>query len=508
MQHEYELEIKNATKRFGTTLANDNVSLQVKPGEVHAVVGENGAGKSTLMNMIYGMLKPDEGHIFYRGKEVDIKSPLNAIDLGIGMVHQHFMLAPSLTVAENIVLGNPKKNKMVFRSEDFQKQIKTLQEDFDLNVPMNARVQDISVGLMQRVEIIKILYRGAKLIILDEPTATLTPQETKDLFVTIRKLTSRGHSIIFITHKLREVMEISDRVTAMRAGKTIDTVNTADVGPRDIARMMIGRDIEGLKKDPNETGEIALEIENVTVFGDEGKANLNNFSFKLRRGEILGVAGVEGNGQTELSEAIIGVQAADEGSILLKGEDVTKLSVYERMVKGLAHIPQDRMSEGLSLSNTITENMILKRHSKAPFAKRGWMNWNLAKEKTRELIDKYSIKTSSEVEHAKNLSGGNMQKIIVARELSREPDVVVACQPTRGVDIGSSKYIREMLLDVRDQGGAVLLISADLDEILELSDRIIVIYDGNNAGELQGSNANEEKLGQMMFGTQETEVSA
>ncbi|WP_223820836.1 ABC transporter ATP-binding protein [Bacillus sp. S3] len=498
---QYELEARNITKRFSATLANDNVSLCVKAGEVHALVGENGAGKSTLMNILYGMLSPDSGEILYRGKQVRLKSPNDALALGIGMVHQHFMLSPSLSVAENIVLGKPPKRKFVWKPNEFRKEIERIQEEFDLKIPLDTKVQDISVGLMQRVEIIKILFKGARLIILDEPTATLTPQETKTLFQTIRKLTKRGYSIIFITHKLREVMEISDRITAMRAGKTIGTVNTSEVQPRDIARMMIGRDIDGLQKSQIKTGTLSLEIKDLTVIGDQKKIEVDNFSLRLYSGEILGIAGVEGNGQTELSEAIIGVRNITSGSITLNGKTISNDSVRNRMLQGLAHIPQDRMREGLALSNSITENIIINKHNVPPIAKRGIINWKKARELSKALIQTYSIKTPSEAEHAKNLSGGNMQKIIVARELSRDPNVVVACQPTRGVDIGSSKYIRQMLVNVRERGGAVLLISADLDEILELCDRIIVIYEGRISGELLDSNANEEKLGQMMFGT-------
>ncbi len=503
MDNEYELELRGITKRFGGTVANHNVNLSVKKGEVHALVGENGAGKSTLMNILYGMLQPDEGEIVYKGKPVSIASPRDAIALGIGMVHQHFMLSPTLTVGENIVLGHPPSKSWRWKPAELEKQIELLKSDFEIDVPLNVKVQDLTVGLMQRVEIIKTLYRGAKVIILDEPTAVLTPQETAGLFQTIRKLTQAGHTVIFISHKLREVMEISDRITTLRGGKTIGTANKCDVTSRDVAQMMIGREITGLTREKSHTGEAALLVSDLTVAGDQDTIEVNSISFEVHQGEILGVAGVEGNGQTELAEALVGMRKPLSGKIEMLGKDITREKVGKRLAGGMAHIPQDRLKEGIAAELSLTENLIVGRHKSQPLSKYGVINWKEADLVSQKLIETYDIKTSSAREHCRNLSGGNMQKVIVARELSRGPKVIVACQPTRGVDIGASEYIRQMLLNLRDEGNAVLLISADLDEVMELSDRIMVMYEGKKSGEMTSEEANEEALGRMMFGLAE-----
>lgn len=501
----YELELKNITKRFGPVVANHNVNLQVAPGEVHALVGENGAGKSTLMNILYGLLQPDEGEIFLRGQQLRLRSPLDAIEKGIGMVHQHFMLAPSMTVAENIAVGNPPKGKRIWRNADLASELQSLQDLFELSVPLESKVQDLSVGQMQRVEIMKSLYRGAKIIVLDEPTATLTPQETDELFQSIRKLKANGHTIIFISHRLKEIMEISDRITALRAGETVGTVNTSEVTPTEVARMMIGRDVATLEKAPLHTQGDALLVHQLCVAGDTKDRAVDGLSFSLQQGEILGIAGVEGNGQTELAEALIGVRPIQSGRVELLGADITRRGVRQRMDAGLAHIPQDRMREGLALDRTILENLIVGTHDVSPVSTHGVIHWNYAAQWSREAIQRYGIKTPNEQEKAGNLSGGNMQKIIVARELSRGPKVVLACQPTRGVDIGASEYIHQQLLHIRDAGGAVLLISADLDEILALSDRILVLFNGKASGLLRREEANEALLGRYMFGLGEEE---
>ena len=505
---EYELEFRNVTKRFGTMLANDHISFGVKKGEVHALIGENGAGKSTLMNCLYGMHRMDDGVIFYQGKELHLTSPKETMALGIGMVHQHFMLSPSLTVGENIVLGCKPSNSPIWDKKKLQKRLEETLADMDFEVPLDAVVRDLSVGMMQRVEIVKTLYRGAKLIILDEPTAVLTPQETEELFVSIRKLKERGHTVIFISHKLKEVMEISDRITVLRAGKTVGTVNKEDVTGADLAQMMIGRQLAGMERETVALGEPALRVKDLVVMGDRNKTEVNGLSFELRRGEILGVAGVEGNGQTELSECILGIRKALHGSVEICGRDMTKASVNQRIRQGMAFIPQERITEGLALDCSITDNTMINRRDREPVLHRGIIRWEKAKALAEELIRQYKVKASGAEELCRNLSGGNMQKVIVARELSVSPQLVIACQPTRGVDIGASEYIHSMLLKMRDEGNAVLLISADLDEVMRLSDRIMVMFEGEKTGEMSSAEADEKRLGKLMFGKNQEEEEA
>ncbi|MDO4543837.1 MAG: ABC transporter ATP-binding protein [Clostridia bacterium] len=508
MEQTYVLEMQNIVKRFGKTLANDNVSLRVKQGEVHALIGENGAGKSTLMNILYGLIKPDSGSIVLQGKPLSLSSSKEAIKNGIGMVHQHFMLAPSLTVAENIVLGHPPTRSNIWKPSKLKKRLDELQSEFNFDVPLNAVTGGLTVGLMQRVEIIKTLYRGAKLIILDEPTAVLTPQEAEELFVSIRRLTKAGNTVIFISHKLKEVMEISDTITVMRAGKVIGTVKKEEVDAEKLAQMMIGRELAGVKRADNAAGDAMLSVQNFKVLGDDGLTAVDDMSFEVRFGEIVGIAGVEGNGQTELSEAILGVRRSREGKLFLSQEEVTNTSVENRLKKGLGFIAQDRVKEGLSLGFSIRDNLILKLRRQKPVSDRGIMHWKNASTLSREMIEAYSIKANSDDETVSSLSGGNMQKVVVARELSTKPKLVIACQPTRGVDIGASEYIRSMLVKLRDEGNAVLLISADLDEIMELSDRILVMFEGKKTGELLSADANERRIGRLMFGRNDEEETA
>lgn len=491
--------LENVEKHFGNVYANKNINLRINKGDVHSIVGENGAGKSTLMNILYGMIRPDSGNVYYEGKKIEIKSPKDAIALGIGMVHQHFMLVPSLTVMENIVLGLPPHKEKIWRSSRFRPEITKIMEDFGLEVDLDAKVEDISVGMKQRVEILKILYRGAKVIILDEPTAILTPQETKELFSTIRLLIQNEHTVIFISHKLREVMEISDKISALRDGVLVNTVDRKDVTAKDVAYMMIGRNLEPLERTSEVQEAVGLEVRNVSV-NHAGVVPVEDISFCLHKGEVIGVAGVEGNGQSTLVDAIVGAQSLSSGQVFLNGEDVSRTSIGERMEKGLAHIPEDRMSEGLALQLSVEKNMILGIHNKAPLRQGMRLNWKESAKISEELMDAYSVKAKTRKTAVGTLSGGNMQKVVVARELNRNPDIVIACQPTRGVDIGSSKYIRECLLDVKKQGGSVLLVSADLDEIMEMSDRVIVMYDGKISGILDAKDATEERLGELMFG--------
>ncbi len=494
------IKLEKIEKHFGNVYANKDINLTIMRGDVHSIVGENGAGKSTLMNILYGMVSPDAGNIYYEGKKIEIKSPHDAIALGIGMVHQHFMLVPSFTVMENIVLGLPPRGEKIWRPERFRSEITAIMNDFGLQVDLDTRIENLSVGMKQRVEILKILYRGARVIILDEPTAILTPQETQELFSTIRLLIRNDHTVIFISHKLREVMEISDKISALRDGVLIDTVKREDVSAKDVAYMMIGRELEPLQR----TGmdgekEICLQVADLKA-GDTTHAAIENISFCLHKGEILGVAGVEGNGQSTLVDTIVGALGTDSGNIVFDGEDITDCSIGERMEKGIGHIPEDRMTEGLALPLSAEKNLILGIQRKEPIRKKGRINWKEAERISEELIQAFSVKIKSRKESVANLSGGNMQKIVVARELNREPKLVIACQPTRGVDIGSSKYIRECLLEVKKKGGSVLLVSADLDEIQELSDRIIVMYDGRISGILEAQEATEVKLGELMFG--------
>lgn len=501
--YEYELELHNITKRFSKTLANDNVTFQVRKGEVHALIGENGAGKSTLMNIIYGLLQPDSGSILLRGKKLELSSPKDAVHNGIGMVHQHFMLSPSLTVAENIVLGHPPTKSNIWVQSKLSSRLEEVSKSFNFDVPLNAITGTLTVGLMQKVEIVKTLYRGADIIILDEPTAVLTPQESEELFASIRKLKQAGQTIIFISHKLKEVMEISDTITVLRAGRTVGTISKSDANPTLLAQMMIGRELIGITPKQHKLGASALMADKLTVMGDSGVEMISNLSFELREGEILGVAGVEGNGQTELSEAILGVRRIKKGKLSLMGKDMTNASVDARLKCGLGFIAQDRVKEGLALRFSIRDNLILKMRRNLPVSRKGIMRWKNADAVSANMINDYLIKANSSSESVQSLSGGNMQKVVVARELSSNPRLVVACQPTRGVDIGASEYIRSMLMKLRDEGNAVLLISADLDEIMELSDRIMVMFEGKKTGELSRHEADAFKLGELMFGNAE-----
>ena len=493
------IRFENIDKHFGEVYANQNVTFDIEKGSVHAIVGENGAGKSTLMNILYGMLSPDSGTIYYDGMPVRIKNPKDAINLGIGMVHQHFMLVPSLTVMENITLGMPPHNAKIWKPESFRPEITKIMQDFGLFVDLDARVMNLSVGMKQRVEILKTLYRGARVIILDEPTAILTPQEAQELFETIRLLVHEDHTVIFISHKLKEIMEISDTITALRDGKVVNTVKKEQVTAKNVAYMMIGRELETLDRSPDIGQDVCLELKEVSV-EKNGEVPIHAINLKLHHGEILGIAGVEGNGQSTLVNAIVGAVSVDKGDILLDGVSMKKCSIRERMDRGVAHIPEDRMTQGLALEKSVEKNLILGIHNQAPINHTAYLNWKEADRISSSLIDRFSIKTRNEKENVANLSGGNMQKVVVARELNRNPKLVVACQPTRGVDIGSSKYIRKCLLDVKENKGSVLLVSADLDEILELCDRIAVIYNGSISGILDISEATEMRLGELMFG--------
>jgi len=494
------LAIKGITKRYPLVLANDNISLDVRWGEVLAIVGENGAGKSTLMKIVYGLIPPDTGEIWVNGQKVAIDEPGNAIAQGIGMVHQHFMLVDPFTVLENVILGYEPKQGAQINLAQARAEIEALMKDLEFNLPLDTPVEELPVGLQQRVEILKAIYRKAKILILDEPTAVLTPQEADELFEFLRRFVKNGGAAIFISHKLAEVIKVSDRVTVIRDGKVVGTVETKDSTVNQLAKMMVGREvILSVNKQPREPGEVLLEIENLTIISKDKKHSLSGVSFKVRSGEIVGIAGVEGNGQTELVEAITGLRHY-QGTIRYKGEI---LAPNARSVRewGLSHIPEDRNARGLVLDFSTRENLILGDHYKEPNAGfLGFIDTKKIEQAGQEIVEQFDIRPRSTELVARRYSGGNAQKIIVGRELSRNPKVLVAAQPTRGVDIGAIEFIHENIVNARDRGMGVLLVSADLNEIRSLADRILVMFEGRIMGELAWGQASEEKLGLLMAG--------
>ncbi len=495
------LEMRRITKRFPGVLASDHVNFDVKTGEVHALLGENGAGKSTLMKILYGLYHPDEGQILLDGKPVTISSPNDSINIGIGMIHQHFMLVPTLTVAENVALGLPSSRGILTDLDRVSKRIIELAKIYNLKIDPTAYVWQLSVGQQQRVEIIKALYRGASLLILDEPTAVLTPQEVDELFVIMKQMVRDGHSLIFISHKLHEVIEISHRVTVLRDGRTIGTRHTSETTKQDLANWMVGREV-GFAPDRGETklGETRLSLDNVKCGSDRGTPGLRGVSFDLCSGEILGIAGVSGNGQRELAEAITGLRKVTSGHVYLEGQDITNLAPGDITERMLSYIPEERMRDGMIKEFTISENMVLREHHKQPFSKNGFLNLRGIAAHTDQLIQQFHVKTPSRETHAKNLSGGNIQKVVLAREISRNPRVILAAQPTRGLDIGATEYVRAQLIEQRNKGAAVMLVSEDLDEILALSDRIAVIYEGQVMDIVPRENATPQMLGLLMAG--------
>ncbi|MCB9144317.1 MAG: ABC transporter ATP-binding protein [Anaerolineales bacterium] len=495
------LEMRGITKRFPGVLASDHVNFDVKSGEVHALLGENGAGKSTLMKILYGLYHPDEGTVLLNGEPVTISSPTDSINLGIGMIHQHFMLVPTLTVAENVALGLPSSRGALTDLDKVSNRILELAKIYGLKIDPDAYVWQLSVGQQQRVEIIKALYRGAALLILDEPTAVLTPQEVDELFVIMRQMVRDGHALIFISHKLHEVVEICNRVTVLRNGRTIGTRPTAETTKQALANWMVGREV-GFAPDRGETklGEVRLSLDNVQCGSDRGTPGLRGVSFDVCSGEILGFAGVSGNGQRELAESITGLRKVTSGKVYLEGQDITNMSPGDIMERMLSYIPEERMRDGMIKDFTVAENMILREHQKQPYSKNGFLNLRGIASHADELIQKFRVKTPSRETMAKNLSGGNIQKIVLAREISRNPRAILAAQPTRGLDIGATEYVREQLIEQRNKGAAVMLISEDLDEILALSDRIAVIYEGQIMDIITRENATPEKLGLLMAG--------
>ncbi|MEY8339196.1 ABC transporter ATP-binding protein [Lachnospiraceae bacterium 62-35] len=497
------LEMRNITKVYSNGfVANKDVNFSVTEGEIHALVGENGAGKSTLMKVLFGIETPEEGQILLQGKEIKIDSPLTAIKFGIGMVHQHFMLVPSLTVAENMVLGMEPKKHGLISLEEAKKITADIAEKYQFEIDPSSKVEDIPVGTKQKVEILKALLRGAKILILDEPTAVLTPQETRELFVQLKNLKDMGHTIIFISHKLQEITELCDRITVLRLGKCMGTRDIAGITEQEISRLMVGRDVVlTIDKKPAEPGEAMLKIRDVVLRRKSGRYILNHVSFSVRKGEILGIAGVEGNGQSELSDLITGMNTFEEGSITIKGESIKNKTVREIRNLGVSHISEDRMTYGAVANASVEENLISDRFQRPEFNKNLLLDGKKLESLSNELISQYLIKCDDKDQQVGMLSGGNIQKVVVAREFSSNPALIVANQPTRGIDVGASEFIRKKLVALREEGAAVLLISADLNEVLEVSDSIIVMHSGEIAAYLPDSKTvTEDELGEYMLG--------
>jgi len=501
------LEMRGITKQFPGVLANNRVDFDVRAGEVHALLGENGAGKSTLMKVLYGMYHPDGGEVLINGQPVTIASPNDAIAMGIGMIHQHFMLVPSLTVAENVALGLPSSRGPLTDLDRVAQRIHDLAKSYGLKIDPEAYVWQLSVGQQQRVEIIKALHRGASLLVLDEPTAVLTPQEVDELFAVMRQMAKDGHALIFISHKLHEVVEISQRVTVLRDGRKIGTRPTSETTKEDLANWMVGREV-GFAPDRGhvQLGEVRLQLEGVSCGSDRGTPGLRAVNLEVRSGEILGIAGVSGNGQAELAEVITGLRKVTGGRIHMEAEDVTGLQPGELTGRMLSYIPEERMRDGMIKDFTVAENIILREHQERPFSRSGFLDLRNIAKYADQLIESFQVKTPSRETLARNLSGGNIQKVVLARELSRHPRAIIAAQPTRGLDIGATEYVRGQLLEQRRGGTAILLISEDLDEILALSDRVAVIYEGQIMDILDRSEATREKLGLLMAGVRSAET--
>ena len=500
MADDVVLEMRGIRKVFPGIVANDDVSLDVRRGEVHALLGENGAGKSTLMNILYGLYRPDGGEVLLHGKPVTFNSARDAIQAGIGMVHQHFMLIPVMTVAENIVLGAEPRDGVFLDERGAERRVQELSEQFGLVVDPGALVSEITVGQEQRVEILKALYRGAGILVLDEPTAVLTPQEAQELFAIIRSLQADGKSIIFITHKLNEVLEIADRITVLRRGKVIETVPREGATEASLARAMVGREVLlRVEKAPAQPGDVLLKVDDLHVTDDRGIPKVRGVSFDVRAGEIVGVAGVDGNGQTELIEAITGLRKIDSGTVTVGDRTMRSASAREMLDAGVGHIPEDRQRRGLVLEFTIAENVALHDYAIPPDAKWGWLFPARMVQFAAGLIKEFDVRGGGPLSRAGGLSGGNQQKVVAAREIARDPKVLIAAQPTRGLDVGAIEYLHRRIVTERDEGRAILLVSLELEEILSLSDRILVVYEGEIAGEHTGE-VSEEQIGLEMLG--------
>lgn len=499
---EYIIEMNHITKKFGAFKANDDITLQVKKGEIHALLGENGAGKSTLMSVLFGLYQPEEGQIKMNGQEVKINNPNDANMLGIGMVHQHFKLVHNFTVLESIVLGHETVKNGVLKMEDARKKVMELSEKYKFKIDPDAYISDITVGMQQRVEILKMLYCDNEVLIFDEPTAVLTPQEVNELMKVMLQLVQEGKSIIFITHKLNEIKAVANRCSVLRKGKYIGTIDVAQTSKEEMSEMMVGRKVNFVidKKEMN-PGEPVLEVKNMTIHSKNKKDSVKNVSFSVRKGEILTIAGIDGNGQSELVYGITGLMPIDEGEIFLNQKNITKESIRQKCLDGLAHIPEDRHKDGLVLDYTLQENLVLQTYYTKEFQNRGFLKFDAIRQYAKKLIDKFDIRSAQgEDSMVRGMSGGNQQKAIIARELDRNPEIVIAVQPVRGLDVGAIEYIHKQLIAQRDSGKAVLLVSLELDEVMNVSDRILVMYEGEIVADLNPKNTTVEELGLYMAG--------
>jgi len=500
---ELVVEMLNIRKEFTGVVANDNITLTLRKGEIHALLGENGAGKSTLMSILFGLYQPDQGTIRVKGNQVHIANPNVANELGIGMVHQHFKLVHNFTVTENIILGlEPKRFGIHVDLRSASNRIRALSEQYGLNVDPDAKIEDISVGMQQRVEILKMLYRNADVLIFDEPTAVLTPQEIIELMHIMKDMTAEGKSILLITHKLKEIKAVADRCTVIRRGRYIGTVDVAETDEARMAEMMVGREVSFVvPKEPRVPGEVILSVEHLSVLNNRKVLGLKDFSIEVRAGEIVGVAGVEGNGKTELVEALTGLRKPESGHIFIKGKDIADHSIRDRFRAGMAHIPEDRQKRGLVLDYSIEDNMVIEIYSLPPFAKRGLLVRREIRKYAETIIREFDVRSGQgALSPARQMSGGNQQKAIVGREISGNPDILIAVQPTRGLDVGSIEYIHQRLVEQRDQGKGVLLVSLELDEILNVSDRIVIVSHGERVGEVVAAETDENEVGLMMAG--------
>ncbi len=509
MEEKYAIEMRNITKRFPGIVANDNITLQLKKGEIHALLGENGAGKSTLMSVLFGLYQPEEGSIYKDGKEVKINNPNDANDLGIGMVHQHFKLVQCFSILENIILGVETTKNGILQKQQAKEKILELSEKYGLKVDPDAIIEDITVGMQQRTEILKMLYRENEILIFDEPTAVLTPGEITDLMEIMKGLAAEGKSILFISHKLNEIMSVADRCTVLRRGKYIGTVDVKNTTKEELSKMMVGRDVQfEVAKKPAEPKDVILDVEHMTVASNLHHNNaVKDVSFKVRAGEIVCIAGIDGNGQTELVYGLSGLEPLVSGKITLSGKDISKASIRERSTSGLSHIPEDRHKHGLVLDYSLAYNMVLQRYFEPEFSSHGILKKKEIREYADKLIEQYDVRSGQgAITKARSMSGGNQQKAIIARELDKNPDLLIAVQPTRGLDVGAIEYIHSQLVAHRDAGHGVLLVSLELEEVLSVSDRILVMYEGEIVGEFDPKTTTREELGMYMSGAKRMEV--